>query len=134
MKKSAILITLCCALTLSLFGFTAMHHENGHEMMSCLAANTATPVCPEGNPLAYIIFHIAALKSFSTAIIQHIDFTEILASLVLLAGFLVFAIGWKWPIPHLNQHKKRAEISDTFSEKIRNWLGLLRQSDPEFSS
>ena len=73
---------------ITLFGFTALGHENGHANNSgCIAIAMKGIDCPrEINALAFLDFHFSALRIFYTAIIE----SPALATLL----FLWFLAAW----------------------------------------
>lgn len=98
MKRFITIVALVGFVSISLFGFLAMSHSEGHE--TCLGRTVQASICPETGTFSAITFHFSVLRGFSTAVFDvGILATVILAALFLYIRALVFLRGGSTAAP-----------------------------------
>ncbi|MEK7554375.1 MAG: hypothetical protein AAB518_00080 [Patescibacteria group bacterium] len=133
MKVYLISLLLIGFVAISVFGVFAMNHDNEEvSRHGCLAATTKGIDCPiEEAPIAYLAFHLGALKhfvavSFSTVALLLHALVFLIVSIVLLSlsrkigvsqsDLLYFRFPWLSP------------FNPVFARELTGWLALHENS------
>jgi len=113
---------------IAVFGVFMMDH-GGQSHSGCIAATANGALCPEGNALASIAFHLNAFKNFSTAI-----FASSIAALFILALALAYFLRLPAGLC-ANSFSEQRYFSNSFGEQvyparkyILRWLALHENS------
>ena len=133
MKTLLTILILAGFLGITVFGVTAMSHEEeqGHE--GCLAALAGGVNCPmEASQALFLNFHLNTIKSFSLVTPYVSTTLEILLSLWTLALlFLFLGFGHKLPPPLVAVRSRRKDSRTLFlfhRNQFTRWLSLHENS------
>ena len=133
MKRVFPLLLSIIIFSITAFGFFAMGHSGGHT--SCFAAGAQGAPCPERDPLAYVDFHLGALKTFSQAVLDY-SASSVLILFSLVISLLVFAKSESSQIAALEpkRYYRKLLLLSPFPVTLttNHWLAL-HENSPSFS-
>ena len=133
MKSALTIILILSFVGITVFGFSAMNHGNGHG--GCIAATSRLIDCPANASgiLDFIAFHLNAFQNFSAAVMND----NILVAFLLLTAFL-FAItsGYiddkffpEFSNPNSSRRRKyEKSFANPLKSQIIRWLTLHENS------
>ncbi|MEK7506539.1 MAG: hypothetical protein AAB566_00580 [Patescibacteria group bacterium] len=124
------IILLVSFIGVAVFGFAGMAMDSDHLSQTCLAANVQSALpCPESGALAFLNFHLNALRSFSLAV---------LVALAAVSAWLVFSLFYEavWSggqdggnsLAQRTVQLRHRDVPPSFLEKIISWFSLLENS------
>jgi len=123
-----ILVSFAGMATFAVFAW-GMHDESHEGFKKCLAMAVGSGACPEeSNIVAYAVFHLAAFKKFSTAVVT------MLTALFLLVGIAAFIksiagrIRTSQIAPVLRSQVSPREIHPTEIQELLSWLEFHENS------
>lgn len=136
MKSLLILLLSSGFIAVAVFGFVAMHHEDGNHT-GCIAEKAqGVSACAEENLLTFVSFHLETVKRFGTAILGSpiINIIFILGLALISGSSLISRERIKNDLGNLYSgwNRLRLNRSYLFKEEFNRWLAL-RENSPSLT-
>lgn len=131
MKLVFAVLTVAGLLVVAVFGFLAVGGMVKYGHRNCAVAAVAGQNCPETNSLAFVIFHLNALRNFGQAISAASSVSLVaVAALLAVFGLVFTALGVVqagFIVRPLQERNLRASAAISQKQFVR-WLALREKS------
>ncbi|MBI2624366.1 hypothetical protein HYW67_02625 [Candidatus Parcubacteria bacterium] len=117
-------------ISIAVFGFIAMGHGEGHNQYACVAAASQAAPCPQDGPVAWALFHAAAYKGFSTAVISVAVLAMLLAAVIAIFAFAVLVNAAAARGVLRMQISAVWESVAVSGQRLLKWLTICEKRDP----
>lgn len=111
---------------IGIFGVIAMHPNSSEALTRCLASLAQGAVCPEGNILSTVNFHLKTIKNFVSVIL--------ISAVLLLAGVIINIFSLLPALPSFNLEKFSEKSFYSINRRLQHWLALRENSPNNFKT
>lgn len=137
-KKLFAKIILGITIIMALFAFTAVSNENHASMHDgksthepCILSSSQSAVCPDGNALQLIAFHINGIRSLGEAIFFTFIYIYIAGAVQFFSRKLFHTIRAEGKLFKSRFRKnwwKMETDGEVLEERIKNWISIRKKA------